>query len=85
MDITHESMEGGGAMKDERDDLKLMSKSDLVKILRTSESTIDRKMREDPEFPAARRLGKNSLRWISVEVYAYIRALPMAADWGDCE
>lgn len=70
-------------MKDEQVAMRLLSKGDLVEILRTSESTIDRKVKEDPSFPQPRKLSGNSIRWISGEVYAFIASLPLATDWAD--
>lgn len=63
--------------------LRLITKIDLMEKLSWSEASIDRRLREDPGFPAPLRLGPGSIRWRLDEVEAFIRALPRADYFGD--
>ncbi len=57
----------------------LMMKRDVCAMLAVSEATIDRWLRSDPDFPQARKLGPNSIRWIKSEVVAFMLSLPRVA------
>ena len=57
-------------------EVRLITKSDLCGRLQTSEASVDRWLRTDPDFPQPVRLGPNSIRWQLDEVTAYIRTLP---------
>jgi predicted DNA-binding transcriptional regulator AlpA len=63
-------------------ELRLISKRELMDLLSWSEASIDRRLREDPDFPIPRRLGPGSIRWRLDEVLRYIRDLPHAHDYG---
>ncbi|WP_417807181.1 helix-turn-helix transcriptional regulator [Thioclava sp.] len=65
--------------------LRLITKMDLMTLLSWSEASIDRRLREDPEFPTPLRLGPGSIRWRLDEVLAFIENLPRAHNWGDDE
>lgn len=66
-------------------ELRLLTKNDLMTLLSWSEASIDRRLREDPDFPAPLRLGPASIRWRLDEVNAFIERLPRAHIWGDEE
>lgn len=57
---------------------RLIDKITLCHMLSWSESSVDRRLREDPYFPRPRRLGRHTVRWILSEVHDYIRNLPEA-------
>lgn len=59
---------------------RLISKSELMELLSWSESSIDRRLREDPDFPRPVRLGPHTVRWRLAEVLAYIDSLPLAEE-----
>jgi predicted DNA-binding transcriptional regulator AlpA len=63
--------------------LRLMTKMELMTILAWSEASIDRRLREDPDFPTPLRLGRGSIRWRSDEIVSFIKKLPRAYDYGD--
>lgn len=57
---------------------QLIRKDQLSRILSISDSTIDRRVRSDPDFPQPRVLGPGTLRWVKKEVVAYINGLKCA-------
>ncbi|MCQ0971787.1 AlpA family phage regulatory protein [Paracoccus sp. TK19116] len=57
------------------DDLRLINKNELCKILSASEASVDRWLRSDPSFPQPRRLGPGSIRWVRGEVTGFIKQL----------
>lgn len=57
-------------------EVRLITKTDLCSRLQTSEASVDRWLRTDPDFPQPVRLGPNSIRWRLCEVVAYIRSRP---------
>lgn len=64
--------------------LRLISKSELMGMLSWSEASIDRKVREDANFPQPVRLGPGTIRWRQDEVEKFIRRLPPAHEyWED--
>ena len=53
---------------------RLIPAAEVCRQLHTSKSTLYRRMKSDPDFPQARRLG-TSVRWVEAEVEAYIAGL----------
>ena len=66
-------------------EFRLITKMELMKVLSWSEASIDRRLREDPDFPQPLRLGRGSIRWRHDEVVRFIKQLPRAYDYGVCE
>lgn len=58
-----------------KDDLIMINRWEVIKMLGISESTLERMMVRDTSFPMARRLGTRSIRWLKHEVEDYIRGL----------
>lgn len=56
-------------------DLVLIDRWAVIKMLGISESTLERLMVKDPNFPLPRRIGTRSIRWLKHEVEAYIQGL----------
>ena len=56
---------------------QLLSLPEIVKSSRTSKTTVNRRSRDplDP-FPAPRRIGPNSVRWLESEWAEYLASLP---------
>ncbi|MCD1634204.1 AlpA family phage regulatory protein [Martelella mediterranea] len=59
---------------------RLTPKQKLMELLSWSESSIDRRLREDLDFPRPVRLGPRTVRWRLAEVLAYIDSLPLAEE-----
>ncbi|MCQ0972087.1 AlpA family phage regulatory protein [Paracoccus sp. TK19116] len=57
------------------EDLRLINKNELCKMLAASEASVDRWLRSDPSFPQPRRLGPGSIRWVQGEVIGFIEQL----------
>lgn len=58
---------------------ELLTLEDVCRILKLSRSTVERRIRSDPNFPQPRRLsGGRLIRFLSTEVEAYLAALPCA-------
>jgi len=58
----------------------LISKSKLMELLSWSESSIDRRLREDLDFPRPVRLGPHTVRWRLADVLEFIDSLPLAEE-----
>lgn len=56
---------------------QLLSLSEIVKLSKTSKTTVNRRSRDpfDP-FPAPRRVGPHSIRWLASEWAEYLAGLP---------
>lgn len=53
---------------------RLIKRDEVCLRLQISRATLSRRMKSDPGFPQARRLG-TSVRWVEAEVEAYIAGL----------
>ena len=56
-------------------DLVLIDRWAVIKMRGISESTLERLMVKDSNFPMPRRIGTRSIRWLKHEVEAYIQGL----------
>ena len=54
----------------------LLTKQQLGKILSVSRATIDRWVRENPDFPQPRRITAQTIRWRMSDVARFIAGLP---------
>lgn len=61
------------------DEISLITKSELCRMLSVSEASVDRWLRTDASFPQPRRLGPGSIRWIRQEVNLFIQGLAHVA------
>lgn len=62
----------------DRATLRFLSERKVCDLLAISRSTLNRRVRTDPEFPQPRRVGARTIRWIEAEVRDYISERPRA-------
>lgn len=55
---------------------KLLPQHEVCRLIGISRSTLNRWVREDPEFPQPQRYGTSTVRWRADEVAAYISSRP---------
>ena len=57
----------------------LLTKQQICTLLSVSRATLDRWVRENPEFPQPRRITGQTIRWRASEIARYIDGLPRVA------
>ncbi|MEP1768241.1 MAG: AlpA family phage regulatory protein [Sulfitobacter sp.] len=69
-------------MSNSQPNLQLIDRWEVVRMLGISESTLERKQVEEEHFPAPRRLGSRTVRWLKHEVEHYILGLEVVDYFG---
>jgi predicted DNA-binding transcriptional regulator AlpA len=84
--MTYRTGRGSPDVSDQRGTMTAVSASpyllthhEVCCMLSISRSTLNRWVREDPEFPQARRCGGRTIRWVAAELRAYIDSRPRVA------
>ena len=63
--------------------IELINWWEVIRMLGISESTLERMLVRDENFPLPRRLGTRTVRWLQHEVEDYIRSLEIVEYFGD--
>lgn len=66
-------------------ELRLIDRWKVIDMLGISESTLERLMVREENFPMPRRISSRTVRWLEHEVQAYIRKLDIVDYFADAK